>query len=108
MNNIEHYKWGDDCDGWWLKKEGNFTVILEQMPPDTFEIKHYHETSEQFFYCLEGQIEFEIGTQVTIIKKGESLSIPHKMVHQVFNRSHKVVKFLVVSSHNSHGDRVEL
>ena len=32
IQNANHFSWGDNCDGWWLKTLGNFNVIEEQMP----------------------------------------------------------------------------
>ncbi|AKN85121.1 Hypothetical protein FNO222_0357 [Francisella orientalis] len=46
---MEHFVWGNLCDGWWLKKGGNFTVIEEMMPPGGLEVKHFHNLTEQFF-----------------------------------------------------------
>lgn len=49
INNALHFKWGQGCDGWWLKNEGQFSVIYETMPAGSCEIKHYHQKTEQFF-----------------------------------------------------------
>jgi hypothetical protein len=43
----EHYVWGEGCDGWHLVKNSNLSVIHERMPPNTSEVKHYHEKSRQ-------------------------------------------------------------
>jgi len=31
-DNAEHYRWGDDCDGWHLVKDTQLSVIEEFMP----------------------------------------------------------------------------
>jgi mannose-6-phosphate isomerase-like protein (cupin superfamily) len=108
ISNAPHYKWGDICDGWWLKKEGPFTVISERMPPDTAEKKHLHNKTEQFFYCLEGSLTIVCETEKTTLHPHEGLTIKPGCPHQVFNTSTTDVHFLVISCPNAHGDRVEL
>jgi mannose-6-phosphate isomerase-like protein (cupin superfamily) len=106
--NAEHYKWGDGCDGWWLKKENNFSVIIEAMPPGTAEIKHLHQKSEQFFYCLEGNlmVEFENGKQTLSAQEG--LTIPAGIAHKVRNASNAKASFLLVSCPEIQEDRINL
>ena len=108
VNNAPYFAWGDDCHGWWLKKNGDFTVIFESMPKDTSEIAHFHEYSEQFFYVIEGELVIEVETVQHRLKKQESIIIAPKMVHRVFNDSDCIVKFLVVSCPDSHQDRVNI
>ena len=39
---MNHYSWGDCCDGWKLIDLESISVIKEIMPADTFEVLHYH------------------------------------------------------------------
>ncbi|MBS1565558.1 MAG: cupin domain-containing protein, partial [Bacteroidetes bacterium] len=57
---LEHYQWGDACDGWSLVDEPSLSVKLERMPPHTAEQLHYHERARQFFFILRGEAIFEI------------------------------------------------
>jgi hypothetical protein len=41
--NAEHYRWGNDCDAWYLVKDPQLSVIEEFMPPGAAEIRHHHE-----------------------------------------------------------------
>ena len=107
-HNAPHYTWGNQCDGWWLKNEGNFTVISESMPPNTTEKKHYHKITEQFFYCLEGQLLIQLEGIEYLLSAHESCSIPSGLAHKVKNITENTVHFLVISSPNSHEDRVDL
>ena len=59
-DNAEHYRWGDDCDGWHLVKDKQLSVIEEFMPPGAAEVRHHHERSQQFFYILIGEALMEI------------------------------------------------
>ena len=56
-NYAEHYKWGNNCDGWHLLKTGELSIIQEEVPPGESEVKHYHNKSKQFFYVLEGKLQ---------------------------------------------------
>lgn len=103
-----HFKWGDQCDGWWLKNTGKFTVISESMPPHTSEKKHYHKHTEQFFYCLSGELSINLNHQVHMLPEHHGLTIPAGMVHTVKNTSENPVQFLVISAPNSHEDRIDL
>ena len=64
----EHYKWGDDCDGWHLVKSKNLSVIQESMPPNSFEKRHFHQSAEQFFFVLSGIASIELD--------GENFTVP--------------------------------
>lgn len=104
----EHFTWGNVCDGWWLKKSGRFTVISETMPKGTSEIKHFHNETEQFFYILEGTLTIEFNDMTYELLHGDSIIILPGIAHRAYNHSAQSVKFLVVSSHDSHQDRIEL
>lgn len=103
-----HYKWSDNCDGWWLKQDGNFTVISERMPPRTAETNHYHKETEQFFYCLHGQLVIEFLDHEQILHEHQGCTISAGIPHKAKNTSDNTVCFLVISSPNSHTDRVNL
>ncbi len=47
--NAEHYRWGDDCDGWHLVKDANLSVIEELLPSGAAEVRHYHQESPAVF-----------------------------------------------------------
>ena len=106
--NAMHYTWGNACDGWWFHQTDKLTVILEQMPPNTAEEKHYHHQTEQFFYCLEGELYIETNESSYRLNSNEGLSIHAGITHQVINQSTADVTFLVISCPNSHHDRVNL
>lgn len=33
--NAEHYRWGNQCDGWHLVRAAELSIIEESMPADT-------------------------------------------------------------------------
>ena len=104
--NAEHYRWGNDCDGWYLVRDPQLSVIEELMPPGAAEIRHHHEHAQQFFYVLEGQIMMEVEGETVLVSAGSGVRIMPGRRHQVRNPSSGPVRFLVVSQPPSHGDRV--
>src|SRR5258708_7219527 len=50
--NAEHYRWGTNCDAWFMVKDKHLTVIEEFMPPGAPEVPHYHQKAQQFSYIL--------------------------------------------------------
>jgi mannose-6-phosphate isomerase-like protein (cupin superfamily) len=106
-DNAEHYRWGVDCDAWYLVKDKQLSVIEELMPPGTAEIRHHHERSQQFFYILTGEVLMEINGENMLIHAGSGVRIPPGTRHQIRNPSSSPVRFLVVSQPPSRGDRVD-
>jgi mannose-6-phosphate isomerase-like protein (cupin superfamily) len=104
--NAEHYRWGDDCDGWHLVKDAHLSVIEEMMPTGTAEVRHRHHHAQQFFYVLSGEILMEIEGELTLVPAGSGIRIPPETRHQVRNPSSTTARFLVISQPPSHGDRI--
>lgn len=106
-DNAEHYRWGVDCDGWYLVRDKNLSVIEEFMPPGAAEIRHHHGHAQQFFYVLDGEILMEANGEKTLVAAGSGIRIPPGTRHQVRNPSSSPVRFLVISQPPSHGDRID-
>ncbi len=106
--NYEHYKWGNNCDGWHLVKSDNLSVILEHVPPGCSEVRHYHQKAEQFFFVLEGIATIEVeGCEHTLTEQ-QGIHVKAGQAHQLKNNSDSILKFTVTSTPPSHGDRVEV
>jgi mannose-6-phosphate isomerase-like protein (cupin superfamily) len=105
--NAEQYRWGIDCDGWHLVRDGNLAVIEEFMPPGAAEIRHHHGHAQQFFYVLDGEILMEVDGEKTLVPAGSGIRILPGMRHQVRNPTSSAVRFLVISQPPSHGDRID-
>jgi len=103
--NAPHYIWGQQCDGWHLLAGDDLSVIEERMPPGTAEVRHRHARSRQFFYVLEGEATLELEGVAHRLGASEGLHVPPGAVHQMRNDSANAVRFMVVSSPKSHGDR---
>ena len=105
IDNAEHYRWAEVCDGWHLLKLDELSVIRERVPPGAAEIRHRHARSRQFFYVLEGAAVLEVDGVRHALSTGQGLHIPPGAAHQFRNESDCDVHFLVVSVPKSHGDR---
>lgn len=103
--NAAHYVWGRQCDGWHLLEGDDLSVIEERMPPGTTEVRHRHARSRQFFYVLEGEATLELDGVNHRLAAGQGLHVPPGAAHQMRNESEAELRFLVVSSPRSHGDR---
>ncbi|NOV02743.1 cupin domain-containing protein [Paenibacillus planticolens] len=104
----EHYIWGDACDGWYLERDADRTIIQESMPPGTSEIKHLHQKAKQFFFILKGEAVMWIdGTTITL-KPQEGCTIQPGVPHQIRNESTEAVEFLVISTPSTAEDRTAL
>ncbi|HEX8833795.1 MAG TPA: cupin domain-containing protein [Abditibacteriaceae bacterium] len=102
---VQHYKWGNNCDGWHLLKSADLSVIHERMPPGTSETKHLHRVSRQFFFVLSGVIVIEMDGQREELHASQGVEVNPGTAHQVFNTSDSDAEFLVVSQPPSHADR---
>lgn len=104
-NTAEHYRWGQNCDGWHLVRAEGLSVIQERMPPGTAEVRHRHARARQFFYVLAGRLSIEVDGTHHTLDAGLGLEIAPGAVHQVSNASEHPAEFLVISQPPSHGDR---
>jgi mannose-6-phosphate isomerase-like protein (cupin superfamily) len=102
----EHYRWGQGCDGWHLVRSEPMSVIQENMPPGTSEIRHFHHDSRQFFFVLAGEAAIELDGTGHVLSVHQGLEVPPGIAHQVENRSSVNLEFLVISVPPSHGDRI--
>jgi mannose-6-phosphate isomerase-like protein (cupin superfamily) len=82
--------------------------MLERMPPGTFELRHVHHTTRQFYYVLEGGATVDLDGEMVALSAGEGLEIPPGSAHQMRNDSGDHLEFLVMSSGPPRADRVDL
>jgi mannose-6-phosphate isomerase-like protein (cupin superfamily) len=106
--NAEHYTWGDGNDGWHLVKRDDVSVIHERMRPGAAEVPHYHRLARQFFQVLAGTLTMRVAGVDHDVAAGRGIEIAPGLPHQAVNKTAKPVEFVVVSTPQSHGDRVDL
>lgn len=102
---VEPYQWGNGCLGWHLVRTDDLSVIHEEMPPGTEEVRHRHHHARQFFFVLRGTLVLECDGVRHELTTNLGLEIPPMTPHQARNDSAQRVEFLVVSQPPSHGDR---
>src|SRR2546423_13566011 len=105
-NPLHHYIWGNGCDGWDLTNESSLSVKQERMPSGTSEEMHYHNKSQQFFYILKGEAEFEIDGTFFKLNSGEGIHIKPGSRHRILNNSGSELEFLLCSQPSTAGDRI--
>lgn len=108
VNNAEHYRWGQGCDGWRLLDRADLSVIQERIPPGAGEVMHYHSRARQLFFVLSGNLDIQLDGQLVCLSQGDSLEVPPETHHLVQNTAHVDATFLVVSAPTSQGDRVNI
>jgi mannose-6-phosphate isomerase-like protein (cupin superfamily)/N-acetylglutamate synthase-like GNAT family acetyltransferase len=108
IHTSEHYKWGDDCDGWHLLKSDTLSVIEERMPPGTSEQLHCHSKAQQVFYILSGTATFELNGIAETISAKESIHIPARTLHRISNHSSGDLSFLLISEPPAQNDRITI
>jgi mannose-6-phosphate isomerase-like protein (cupin superfamily) len=81
-----HNLWGDFCDDWHLLKQEELSIIHERMPPETSEVRHYHQKERQFFFVLSGTAAIEIDGEVIILHDHEGVEVPPNALHQMMNK----------------------
>jgi mannose-6-phosphate isomerase-like protein (cupin superfamily) len=103
---VEHYRWGESCDGWILSGGDDLLIIEELMPPNTAEVRHYHARARQFFYVLAGVLTMEVDGERHEVSARRGIEIRPGVAHQARNDGDRDVMFLVVSAPTSRGDRI--
>jgi len=101
----EHYRWGDVCDGWRLLDAKHLSVIEERMPPGSTEVQHVHAKATQLFYVLEGALTLEVDAEHLELSVGDACVVHPGQSHVACNESSMPVRFLVISSPTTLGDR---
>ncbi len=104
--NSEHYFWGENCESWILQNSNNLIVKREQMPPNTKELKHFHEKAQQFFYILSGVATFFLEGEIVEISKSKGISVMPNQKHFIANEGTVDLEFLVISTSSTENDRV--
>ncbi len=103
---LDHYQWGDACDGWVLVEEESLSVKLERMPAHTAENLHYHEHALQFFFILKGEATFEINNERVTVKTSEGVHVKPGHRHRILNNTDDDLEFILSSQPSTAGDRI--
>ena len=105
LNNAQHYKWGDNCNGWHFLKSETLSVIRESMPSGAFEKLHLHRNAQQVFYIISGVANFYLDNVEFELKADESIHVPKGIQHSIVNKGLESLEFLVISEPKAQVDR---
>jgi len=105
-NPLNHYNWGENCDGWNLVNEQQLSVKQERMPAGTAELLHLHEKANQFFFIQNGCATFEIEASVFDATEGEGIYIEAGKKHRIMNRTTKELEFILCAQPSTENDRI--
>jgi len=103
---LQHYLWGDQCDGWNLVDNTALSVKMERMPPNTGEQEHYHEIARQFFFVLKGRAVFHTAEGRIKLGEQEGLEIRPGLRHRILNEGTEDLEFILCSQPSTAGDRI--
>lgn len=72
--------------------------LLMEIPPGTGLPAVHRREGEDFFYVISGQVEYGLGDEVFVLKKGDAAHHNTQIDHTVINKSSKVAKLLWVGT----------
>ena len=102
---LQHYTWGDNCDGWVFVDTEALSVKQERMPQQAAETLHYHEKAQQFFFILKGIATFEMEDDFFSVKENEGFHIPAGKKHRIINNANTDLEFILSSQPSTNNDR---
>ena len=107
-NCLNHYKWGEDCDGWTFVDTEAMSVKQELMPPGTSETLHYHEKATQFFFILKGRAHLTIDGEQVELREQQAIQINPKQQHFIANHQNTDLEFILYSYPSTKNDRIDI
>jgi mannose-6-phosphate isomerase-like protein (cupin superfamily) len=105
---IQHYEWGNGCQGWTFVDTDALSVKQELMPPSASEQLHYHAKATQFFFILKGSAIFYVDGQIKILTEHQGIEIHPGQQHRISNHSEADLEFMLYSHPSTKHDRVNV
>jgi quercetin dioxygenase-like cupin family protein len=76
------------------QSNGTLSFTVATVPPGNGPVAHIHETSEEAFYILDGELEFLNGDKTITGKTGDFVFVPRGTRHRFKNRSSREAKMV--------------
>lgn len=73
-------------------------ALIMEIPPGTALPVVHREEGEDFFYVLDGEVEYSIGDKVFTLRQGDSAHHNTQVDHDAVNKSNKVAKLIWVGT----------
>ena len=78
---------------------GNYDLMIAETPPNVpGPPPHLHNSFEESFLIVEGEMEFFVNGEVKVLKAGESIDIPPGTLHTFGNKSNQTCKWINIHS----------
>jgi len=78
---------------------GDYDLMVAETPPKVQgPPPHFHNSYKESFLIIEGEMEFFVNGNITVVKAGESVDIPPKTLHTFANKSDKPCKWVNIHS----------
>ena len=77
----------------------DFSVFEQQVPPGTPPVPlHVHDSYDEAFYMLDGEMSFAVGGTPGIARAGAFVFVPRGEAHRFWNASPAAARMLVIGS----------
>lgn len=73
-------------------------ALLMEIPPGTALPEVHREEGEDFFYVVDGEVEYGIGDEVFLLRQGDSAHHNTQIDHKVINNSNEMARLLWVGT----------
>lgn len=84
---------------WGKRKPGDFDVAEFSLAPGAGGPRpHRHHINEEFFYVLEGELDFLVGDRSVLIGPGSATFVPPDTVHAFRNVGSEQARFLLIAA----------
>ncbi len=60
---------------------GQFLAIYQDNPPNTQIPMHVHQNEDEIYKILEGEVEFTVGGNITVLRSGDTIFLPKNIPH---------------------------
>jgi mannose-6-phosphate isomerase-like protein (cupin superfamily) len=66
---------------------------------------HYHEDMQEVFIIVQGEARIVVGAQEAVLRRGDTVVIDAREVHQMFNSGPEAVEYLALGISGGQGGR---
>jgi quercetin dioxygenase-like cupin family protein len=66
-------------------ESGNFAIQVSRCPPGGGGEMHWHDSDAQLFFVVEGDLEFDTGTEKTVLQAGQGILFEPGEQHATLN-----------------------
>jgi mannose-6-phosphate isomerase-like protein (cupin superfamily) len=78
---------------------GDFDLVIGESPSGTKgPPPHFHNIYHEVFMVTEGEMEFMLNGEISIIRQGQSINLPPKTIHTFSNNTNEPCKWINIHS----------